>query len=54
MAAGAIPAVKRLRSEIDIEGSPSDQDRQRLLEVADRCPVHRTLSSEIAFETAEA
>jgi putative redox protein len=34
-----------------IEGPLNDQERQRLVEIADRCPVHRTLSSEIAFET---
>lgn len=46
--------LNRIRSEIDIEGPLSDQDRRRLIEIADRCPVHRTLSSEIAFETTEA
>jgi putative redox protein len=46
--------LSRIRREIDIEGSLSDQDRRRLVEIADRCPVHRTLSSEIAFETTEA
>ena len=35
-------------------GACNDQDRRRLVEIADRCPVHRTLSSEIAFETTEA
>jgi hypothetical protein len=40
--------------EIDLEGPLGDQDRRRLLEIADRCPVHRTLSSEIAFDTTEA
>jgi uncharacterized OsmC-like protein len=46
--------LSRIRSEIDIEGPLNDQDRRRLVEIADRCPVHRTLSSEIAFETTEA
>ena len=46
--------LSRIRREIDIEGPLSDQDRRRLVEIADRCPVHRTLSSEIAFETAQA
>jgi putative redox protein len=45
--------LSRIRSEIDIEGPLDDQDRRRLVEIADRCPVHRTLSSEIAFETTE-
>jgi uncharacterized OsmC-like protein len=45
--------LSRIRSEIDIEGPLREQDRRCLLEIADRCPVHRTLSSEIAFETDE-
>jgi putative redox protein len=46
--------LSRIRREIDIEGPLNDQERQRLVEIADRCPVHRTLSSEIVFETTEA
>jgi uncharacterized OsmC-like protein len=46
--------LSRIRREIDIEGPLTDEDRQRLVEVADRCPVHRTLSSEIVFETTRA
>ena len=46
--------LSRIRREIDIEGSLNDQDRRRLVEIADRCPVHRTLNSEIVLETAEA
>ena len=45
--------LSRIRREIDIEGSLNDQDRRRLVEIADRCPVHRTLNSEIVLETAE-
>ena len=38
--------------KITLTGSLSDEQRQRLLEIADRCPVHRTLerSSEIVTE----
>jgi putative redox protein len=46
--------LSRIRREIDLDGPLTDQDRQRLLEVADRCPIHRTLSSEIVFEIGEA
>jgi uncharacterized OsmC-like protein len=46
--------LSRIRREIDLEGQLSEQDRQRLLEIADHCPVHRTLSSQIIWETAEA
>ena len=29
----------------------TDEQRQRLLDIANRCPVHRTLTSEIRVET---
>lgn len=37
--------------EIKIEGPLDDEQRQRLLEIADRCPVHRTLESQAVVET---
>ncbi|MEE2527068.1 bifunctional alpha/beta hydrolase/OsmC family protein [Hyphobacterium sp. HN65] len=37
--------------EVRLEGNLSDSDRQRLMEIADRCPVHRTLNGEIRVET---
>jgi putative redox protein len=36
---------------IDIKGDLDDEQRARLLEIADRCPVHRTLHSEVKIET---
>lgn len=36
---------------IDLLGNLSDSDRARLLEIADKGPVHRTLTSEIQIET---
>jgi putative redox protein len=32
-------------------GNLTDEQRQRLLEIANNCPVHRTLTSEIHIET---
>jgi putative redox protein len=46
--------LSRIRRGIELEGPLTEPERQRLIEIADRCPVHRTLSSEIAFETLEA
>jgi putative redox protein len=40
--------LSRISREIDLDGPLTDPDRRRLVEIADRCPVHRTLSSEIA------
>ncbi|MGF1503227.1 MAG: alpha/beta fold hydrolase [Paracoccaceae bacterium] len=38
--------------EIQLEGDLTDDQLRRLLEIADRCPVHRTLESEVRIETA--
>jgi len=38
--------------QIHLTGDLSDAERQTLLEIADKCPVHRTLESEILIETA--
>lgn len=39
--------VDEITREIFLEGNLSDEQRQRLLEIANRCPVHRTMTSEI-------
>jgi putative redox protein len=36
---------------LELEGNLSDEQRQRMLEIADRCPVHRTLHSEVKVRT---
>ncbi|PKV96458.1 putative redox protein [Amycolatopsis echigonensis] len=46
--------ISRITREISLEGDLDDAQRARLLEIADKCPVHRTLSHEIAIETREA
>jgi uncharacterized OsmC-like protein len=38
-------------TSIQLEGDLDDDQRQRLLEIADKCPVHRTLCSEIDIRT---
>jgi uncharacterized OsmC-like protein/alpha/beta superfamily hydrolase len=43
--------LDRIEREIEIEG-PLDRDqRARLLQIADRCPVHRTLTAEVDIQT---
>jgi putative redox protein len=37
---------------IRLSGDLSDEQRSRLLEIADRCPVHRTLAGDLRIETA--
>ncbi|HMB58337.1 MAG TPA: OsmC family protein, partial [Xanthomonadales bacterium] len=41
--------IDRIEREIRLEGDLSEAQRQRLLEIADRCPVHRTLHGEISI-----
>lgn len=47
-AKGKIDYIERC---IEMEGDLSLEQKQRLLEIADRCPVHRTLHGEIVVKT---
>ncbi|HEX7112469.1 MAG TPA: OsmC family protein [Mizugakiibacter sp.] len=37
--------IDRFERYIALEGALTDEQRKRLLEIADRCPVHRTLTA---------
>jgi len=43
--------IDRIERSIALEGNLDAQQRQRLLEIADKCPVHRTLHSEVLIKT---
>ncbi len=43
--------VDRIEREIGLSGPLDDTQRARLMEIADRCPVHRTLTSEIKIDS---
>jgi len=43
--------VDRIERTIAFEGALDDAQRKKLLEIADKCPVHRTLTSEINIRT---
>ena len=43
--------IDRIERHIDLRGELSAEQRAKLLEIADRCPVHRTLQSEISIHT---
>src|SRR5580700_1509037 len=45
--------IDRIDRAIAFEGDLTDEQRKRLLEIADKCPVHRTLESEINIRTVE-
>ena len=44
--------IDRIEREIKLKGKLDDKQKQRLMEIADRCPVHRTLHSEIVVKTS--
>lgn len=43
--------IDRIEREIALEGALDETQRARLLEIANRCPVHRTLRSEVWIPT---
>ena len=43
--------LDRIEREISLSGPLVDEQRARLLEMAERCPVHRTLTSEVSIRT---
>ena len=45
---GKLDEITRI---VELSGALDDSQRQRLLEIADKCPVHRTLTSEIKIRT---
>lgn len=43
--------IDRIDREITLQGNLTENQRQRLLEIADKCPVHKTLHSEVSIKT---
>ena len=43
--------VFHMQRRIALEGDLSDEQRARIVEIANKCPVHKTLSGTIAIET---
>lgn len=43
--------IDRIEREIHFEGTLDEEQRTKLLQIADKCPVHRTLESEINILT---
>ena len=44
--------LDRIDREIELSGNFDEAQKQRMLEIAERCPVHRTLQSEIKIRTS--
>jgi len=45
--------IDRIERDIQFVGALTLEQRSRLLEIANRCPVHRTLTSEIDIRTRD-
>jgi len=45
--------LDRIERSITLKGDLNAAQRARLMEIADKCPVHRTLTSEIDIKTTE-
>ncbi len=43
--------IDRIVREIALRGPLDDGQKRRLLEIADKCPVHKTLESEVQVVT---
>jgi putative redox protein len=43
--------IEEITRELQLEGDLDAEQRERLVEIADRCPVHRTLEGEIKVRT---
>ena len=47
------PPLQAIDRAIELTGDLTDEQRARLLEIADRCPVHRTMEGELHIHTTE-
>ena len=45
--------IDRIEREIHLTGNLTAEQRAKLMEIADRCPVHQTLTSEINVKSRE-
>ena len=45
--------LDQIERDITMEGTLDPEQRRKLMEIADKCPVHRTLTSEVRIATRE-
>ena len=48
-----VRTIERIEREISLLGDLSEEQRQRLMDIADKCPIHRTLTSRIEIRTRQ-
>ena len=46
--------LDQIERVITMEGALDAEQRKKLIEIADKCPVHRTLTSEVRILTSAA
>lgn len=46
------PGVSDIRRRITLLGELSAEQRQRLLEIANKCPIHKVLTGEVRIDTS--
>jgi putative redox protein len=46
-----LATIDRVERTIELHGALSTEQRTRLLEIANKCPIHKTLASKIEIET---
>jgi putative redox protein len=51
-AAASEGTVSHIDRDIELTGGLDDVQRQQLMHIAERCPVHRTLTSEVEVTTS--
>jgi len=49
-----VRTIDRIEVEISLRGNLSEDQRRRLMQIADKCPIHRTLTSKIEILTRRA
>jgi uncharacterized OsmC-like protein len=43
--------IDRIEMEIHLDGALTDEQRDKLMEISEKCPIHQTLTSEINIKT---
>jgi uncharacterized OsmC-like protein len=46
-----IGRIEEIDVELKLDGNLDDEQRQRLLEISEKCPLHRTVTSEIIIKS---
>jgi putative redox protein len=45
--------IDKITRDIELVGELDETQRKRLIEIANRCPVHRTLEGKVVIDTSE-